>query len=329
MSTRREFITLLGGAAAWPIGASAQQPERARRIGVLMSTGAGGSEVEARVAAFLAGLQQLGWTDGRNARIETRWGGGDAEQIRKHVAALVSFDPDVILAVGTQTAGPLLEATRIIPIVFVQVADPVGAGFVDSLARPAGNATGFANFEYGISSKWLELLKEIAPRLTRVAVLRDPSVASGTGQLGAIQSVAPSFAVELISIDLRGASGIERALTAFARKPTGGLIVTAGNLGVVHRDLILALAARHELPACFSDRIFVDQGGLISYGPDRIDQYRRAAGYVNRVLRGERPADLPVQVPTKYELAINLKTAKALGLTVPDKLLARADEVIE
>jgi len=329
MSTRREFITLLGGAAAWPIAVSAQQPERARRIGVLMSTGAGGSEVEARVAAFLAGLQQLGWTDGRNARIETRWGGGDAEQIRKHVAALVSFDPDVILAVGTQTAGPLLEATRIIPIVFVQVADPVGAGFVDSLARPAGNATGFANFEYGISSKWLELLKEIAPRLTRVAVLRDPSVASGTGQLGAIQSVAPSFAVELTSIDLRGASGIERALTAFARKPTGGLIVTAGNLGVVHRDLILALAARHELPACFSDRIFVDQGGLISYGPDRIDQYRRAAGYVNRVLRGERPADLPVQVPTKYELAINLKTAKTLGLTVPDKLLARADEVIE
>ena len=329
MSTRREFITLLGGAAAWPIAVSAQQPERARRIGVLMSTGAGGSEVEARVAAFLAGLQQLGWTDGRNARIETRWGGGDAEQIRKHVAALVSFDPDVILAVGTQTAGPLLEATRIIPIVFVQVADPVGAGFVDSLARPAGNATGFANFEYGISSKWLELLKEIAPRLTRVAVLRDPSVASGTGQLGAIQSVAPSFAVELTSIDLRGASGIERALMAFARKPTGGLIVTAGNLGLVHRDLILALAARHELPACFSDRIFVDQGGLISYGPDRIDQYRRAAGYVNRVLRGERPADLPVQVPTKYELAINLKTAKALGLTVPDKLLARADEVIE
>jgi putative tryptophan/tyrosine transport system substrate-binding protein len=329
MSTRREFITLLGGAAAWPIAVSAQQPERARRIGVLMSTGAGGSEVEARVAAFLAGLQQLGWTDGRNARIETRWGGGDAEQIRKHVAALVSFDPDVILAVGTQTAGPLLEATRIIPIVFVQVADPVGAGFVDSLARPAGNATGFANFEYGISSKWLELLKEIAPRLTRVAVLRDPSVASGTGQLGAIQSVAPSFAVELTSIDLRGASGIERALMVFARKPTGGLIVTAGNLGLVHRDLILALAARHELPACFSDRIFVDQGGLISYGPDRIDQYRRAAGYVNRVLRGERPADLPVQVPTKYELAINLKTAKALGLTVPDKLLARADEVIE
>jgi len=327
---RRTFITLLGGAAAaWPLAASAQQPERARRIGVLMSTGAGGPEVEARVAAFLGGLQQLGWTDGRNARIETRWGGGDAEQIRKHVAALVSFDPDVILAVGTQTAGPLLEATRIIPIVFVQVADPVGAGFVDSLARPAGNATGFANFEYGISSKWLELLKEIAPRLTRVAVLRDPSVASGTGQLGAIQSVAPSFAVELTSIDLRGASGIERALTAFARKPTGGLIVTAGNLGVVHRDLILALAARHELPACFSDRIFVDQGGLISYGPDRIDQYRRAAGYVNRVLRGERPADLPVQVPTKYELAINLKTAKALGLTVPDKLLARADEVIE
>jgi ABC-type uncharacterized transport system substrate-binding protein len=329
MSTRREFITLLGGAAAWPIAVSAQQPERARRIGVLMSTGAGGSEVEARVAAFLAGLQQLGWTDGRNARIETRWGGGDAEQIRKHVAALVSFDPDVILAVGTQTAGPLLEATRIIPIVFVQVADPVGAGFVDSLARPAGNATGFANFEYGISSKWLELLKEIAPRLTRVAVLRDPSVASGTGQLGAIQSVAPSFAVELTSIDLRGASGIERALMVFARKPTGGLIVTAGNLGLVHRDLILALAARYELPACFSDRIFVDQGGLISYGPDRIDQYRRAAGYVNRVLRGERPADLPVQVPTKYELAINLKTAKALGLTVPDKLLARADEVIE
>ena len=259
MSTRREFITVLGGAAAaWPLAARAQQ--RVRRIGVLMSTGADGSEGQARVAAFLHGLQQLGWTDGHNARIDTRWGGGNAEQIRKHVAALVTFGPDVILAIGTQTTGPLLEATRIIPIVFVQVADPVGAGFVESLAQPGGNATGFANFEYGISGKWLELLKEIAPHLTRVAVLRDPSVASGTGQLGAIQSVAPSFAVELTSIDLRSAGGLESALTAFARKATGGLIVTAGNLGLVHRDLILALAARHELPACFSDRVFVDRG---------------------------------------------------------------------
>jgi ABC-type uncharacterized transport system substrate-binding protein len=266
---RRKFITLLGGAAAWPVVARAQRGERVRRIGILWSIAGGTPESSARLAAFAQGLQQSGWTVGQNLRIEHRWGSGNAADIRRYAAELVALTPDVILAVGTQTAGPLLEATRVISIVFVQVADPVGAGFVESLARPGGNATGFANFEYGISGKWLELLKEIDPRLTRVAVLRDPSVASGTGQLGAIQSVAPSFGVELTPVDLRSAEGIERAVAAFARGRNGGLIVTAGNLGVIHRELILGLAARHVLPASFSDRVYVDYGGLISYGPSR------------------------------------------------------------
>jgi ABC-type uncharacterized transport system substrate-binding protein len=325
---RRDLITLLFGAAAWPLTARAQQGERMRRIGVISSV-ASTSESQARLAAFVQGLQQSGWTVGQNLKIEYRWGSGNADHIRKYVAELVTLAPDIILATGSQTAAPLLEATRTIPVVFVQVADPVGAGFVESLARPGGNATGFANFEYGISGKWVELLKEIAPHLTRVAVLRDPTVASGTGQLGAIQAVAPSFGVELTPVDLRTAGGIERAVTVFARKPNGGLIVTAGNLGVIHRELIFTLAVRHRLPAAFSDRAYVDHGGLISYGPDRIDQYRQAAGYVDRILRGEKPAELPVQEPTKYDLVINLKTAKALGLDVPPTLLARADEVIE
>jgi putative tryptophan/tyrosine transport system substrate-binding protein len=326
----REFITLLGGAAAaWPLAARAQQGERMRRIGVLMNTAADDPEGKVRNAAFERELQELGWTDGRNVRIDYRWGAGDADRIRRYAAELVSLSPDVILTVGSATAGPLLQATRTVPIVFVQAPDPVGAGFVDSLARPGGNATGFTLFEYGISGKWLELLKEIAPRVTRVAVLRDPAIAAGTGQLGAIQSAAPSFGVELSPLGVRDPGEIERAITAFARSSNGGLIVTVSTLAGVHRDLIVTLAARYKLPAVYYARYIVAGGGLISYGPDFVDQHRRAAGYVDRILKGEKPADLPVQTPTKYELAINLKTAKALGLDIPASVLARADEVIE
>jgi putative tryptophan/tyrosine transport system substrate-binding protein len=327
---RREFITLLGGAAAaWPLAARAQQPERMRRIGVLMSLTADDPEGQVRLTAFLQGLQQLGWTDGRNVRIDTRWGAGDADRSRGYAAELVALAPDVILASGTSTMGPLLRATRTVPIVFTQVTDPVGAGFVDSLARPGGNATGFTLSEYGSSGKWLELLKEIAPRVTRAAVLRDPDMAAGSGQLGAIQSVAPSFGVELSPVNVRDAPEIERAVAAFARGSNGGLIVSASGLAIVHRDLIITLAARHRLPAVYFARYFVTGGGLISYGSDNIDPHRRAAGYVDRILKGERPTDLPVQAPTKYELVINLKAAKALGLDVSPTLLARADEVIE
>jgi putative ABC transport system substrate-binding protein len=327
---RREFITVLGGAAAaWPLYARAQQGDRMRRIGVLMSLTAEDPEGQVRLTAFLQGLQQLGWTDGRNVRIDTRWGAGDADRSRRYAAELIALAPDVILASGTSTMGPLLRATRTVPIVFTQVTDPVGAGFVDSLARPGGNATGFTLSEYGISGKWLELLKEIAPRVTRVAVLRDPDMAAGSGQLGAIQSVAPSFGVELSPVNVRDAPEIERAVAAFARSPNGGLIVSASGLAIVHRDLIITLAARHRLPAVYFARYFVTGGGLISYGSDNIDPHRRAAGYVDRILKGEKPADLPVQAPTKYELVINLKTAKALGIEVPPMLLARADEVIE
>ena len=312
---RREFITLLGGAAAaWPLAARAQQPERMRRIGVLMSLAADDPEAQARLAAFLQGLQQLGWTDGRNVRIDYRWAAGDADRIRRYAAELVALAPDVILASGSPSVAALLQATRTVPIVFAHVADPVGAGFVESLARPGGNATGFTLFEYGISGKWLELLKEIAPGVTRVAVLRDPAIAAGIGQFAAIQAVAPSFGVELRPIDVRDAGEIERAVAAFARGPNGGLIVTASALAVRssrtdHRAGGPAPTAR-GLPI----RFFVTGGGLISYGPDSIDPYRRAAGYVDRILKGEKPADLPVQAPTKYELVINLKTAKALGL---------------
>jgi putative ABC transport system substrate-binding protein len=326
---RREFITLVGGAAvAWPLAARAQQAGMPV-IGVLHTPAADDPDGQARNAAFLQALQQLGWTDGRNVRIDLRWAAGDPELTRKYTAELVALAPDVILASGSATVGPLLQATRAVPIVFVNVPDPVGAGFVDSLARPGGNATGFILFEYGLSGKWLELLKQIISGLTRVAVIRDPAITAGIGQFGAIQAVAPSLGVEVSPVNVRDAGEIERAVTAFARSANGGLIVTGSALAVVHRDLIITLAARHKLPAVYFRPLFVSDGGLIAYGPNIIDQYRRAAGYVDRILKGEKPADLPVQAPTKYELVINLKTAKALGLTVPDSLLARADEVIE
>jgi putative ABC transport system substrate-binding protein len=325
---RREFIALLGGSAAvWPLVGSAQQGERIRRIGALMNLAADDPEGQARMAALHKGLQEFGWTIGRNARIDYRWGTGDAERIRRDASELVALAPDVILSSGTPSAAALQQATRSVPIVFVQVVDPVGSGFVESLARPGGNITGFSVFEYGISGKWLELLKAVAPPVTRVAVLRD--IAAGLGQLGALQSVASSFGVELSPVGLNDASQIEGAVTAFARTANGGMIVTGSTPALVHRELINTLAARHRLPAVYAFRYFVTSGGLISYGPDTIDPYRRAAGYVDRILRGDKPADLPVQAPTKYELAINLKTAKALGLEIPPTLLARADEVIE
>jgi putative tryptophan/tyrosine transport system substrate-binding protein len=327
---RREFITLLGGvAAAWPLVARAQQPERVRRIGILLPAAANDAEMQARVGAFLQGLQQLGWTIGRNVRIDTRWATANAAEIRRHAAELAALAPDVILAHGGSTVGPLLQATRTVPIVFPAAVDPVGAGFVDSLARPGGNATGFMGTEYSVGGKWLELLKEIVPSVTRVAVLRDTTTPTGIGLFGVIQALAPSLRVEVTPVNLRDAGEIERAVAAFARAPNGGLIVPAGAAGVSHRDLIVRMAARYKLPAVYYDGSFVAAGGLISYGIDLVDQYRRAAGYVDRILKGEKPADLPVQAPTKYELAINLKTAKALGLTVPPSVLAHADEVIE
>ncbi len=326
---RREFVTLLGTAVAWPLVARAQQGDRIRRIGVLISQTADDPESKASVAAFLEGLQQSGWTDGRNVRIENRWGAGDAERIRRGATDLVALAPDVILTSGASTLAPLLQATSTVPIVFVNVSDPVGAGYVDSLARPGGNATGFIQFEYGIGGKWLELLREIAPGVTRAAVIRDPAISSGLGQWGALQSVAPSVGVELSPVNVRDAPGIERAMAAFARSSNGGLIVTGSALAVFHRDLIIRLAARNKLPAVYYRRVFVTDGGLISYGPDLLDQFRRAAGHVDRILKGEKPADLPVQAPTKYDLVINLNTAKALGLDMPQTLLARADEVIE
>ena len=325
---RREFITLLGGAAAWPLAARAQQPDRMRRIGVFMNLASDDADGQARNAAFLQGLQEAGWAVGRNVRIEYRWGAGDPELFRRYAAELVALAPDVILASGASMYA-LQQVTREVPIVFVQVPDPVGAGIVLSMARPGRNATGFTPFEYGVSAKWLELLKEIAPRVTRAAVVRDPAIPTGTGQLGAIQSVAPSFGVELSPVDVRDVREIEGTVAAFARGSNGGLIVTASALAVVHREVIITLATRYKLPAVFFLRSFVTDGGLISYGPDSMDQFRRAAGYVDRILKGEKPADLPVQAPTKYELVINLKTARALGLDVPPTLLARADEVIE
>ena len=325
---RREFITLLGGAAAaGPLAARAQQAERMQRIGVLMNLAADDAEGQGRVAAFQQALQQLGWTDGRNVRIDYRWAAGDTGRFRRYAEELLALAPDVVLASATQSVQALQQGTRTAPIVFVNVGDPVAAGFVDSLARPGGNATGFSYFEFGFGAKWLELLKEIAPRATRVAVLRDLTV--GTAQLSAIQAVAPSFNVELSVVGVRDASEIERGVTAFARSPNGAMIVTASTSAVVHRNLITMLAARHGLPAVYSFRYFVTAGGLISYGPDTIDPLRRAAGYVDRILKGEKPADLPVQAPVKYELVINRKTAKALGLDVPATLLARTDEVIE
>ena len=325
---RRQFIMLLGGAVAWPLGAHAQQGERVRRIGILNPASADDAVWQTRIGAFQQELALLGWNIGRNVRIDIRWATTDAE-IRRQAAELVALAPDVILSAGDFTVPPLLQATRAVPIVFPVVTDPVGAGYVDSLARPGGNITGFMNFEFGVSGKWLELLKEIAPTVTRVAVIREPANPSQTAQFGAIQAVAPQLRVEVIPVNMRDAGEIERAVETFARSPNGGLIVTASGAAIHYRDLIVTLAARHKLPAVYWERFFVAAGGLISFGADLIDNYRHAAGYVDRILKGEKPAELPVQAPTKYETIINLKTAKALGLTFPPAVLARADDVIE
>jgi putative tryptophan/tyrosine transport system substrate-binding protein len=326
---RRQFIGLLGGAAAWPMAVRAQPPERTRRIGVLNSLAADDPEGQVRHGAFLQGLQELGWSIGRNLRIETRWASGDVDRILKLAAELIALTPDVIQCTGAVTVGPLLQLTRTVPMVFVIVPDPVGAGFVESLARPGGNATGFLTFEFGITGKWLELLKQIAPDVKRAAIIRDPTTTVGMGQFGAIQAVAPSMDVHVNPVNVRDAAEINRSLSALAGAPNGGIIVTGSPLAAAHRGLIVALAARHKLPAVYYERNFSTAGGLASYGPDFVDQYRRAASYVDRILRGEKPADLPVQAPTKYELVINLKTAKALGFEIAPILLARADEVIE
>ena len=325
---RRDFITLLGSAAAvWPVAPRAQQSERMRRIGVLMNISADDPEAQSRMTAFVQGLQQSGWTDGRNIRIDTRWAAGDADRYHRYAEELLALAPDVILASATPSVQALQQATRTVPIVFANVGDPVGMGLVESVARPGGNTTGFSAFDLGFGAKWLELLKEIAPRLTRVAVLRDLTI--GPAQLSAIQAVAPSFGVELSPVGVRDADEIERTIAAFARSSNAGMIVTASTSALIHRRLIVMLAARHRLPAVYSWRYFATAGGLISYGPNPIDMYRRAANYVDRILKGEKPADLPVQAPTKYELVINLKTAKALGIEMPASVLARADELIE
>src|SRR5262245_13369447 len=326
---RREFITLLGGATAWPLAARAQPRERMRHIGVLMPFAEDNPVGQARLAAFLEGLRQLGWADGRNVRIDSRWGAGDASLTRTYARELVASGPDVVMAVSSGAVAPLREVTRSVPIGFAVVADAVGSGFVESLVRPGGNVTGFTGYEYAVSGKWLELLKEIVPRVTRVAVLRDSAIAAGPGQFGAMQALAPSLGVELHPVDMHDPDEIERAIGAFATGSNKGLIVTGSPSATTHRNLIIALAARHRLPAVYYDRFYVTGGGLISYGADYLDECRRAAGYVDRILKGEKPADLPVQQPTKYELVINLKTAKALGLEMPPTLLARADEVIE
>jgi putative ABC transport system substrate-binding protein len=326
---RREFITLVGGSAVWPVAARAQQRERMRRIGVLMNLAADDQEGQARITAFAQGLQEMGWTVGRNVRIDYRWSAGDADRYHKYAAELNALSPDLILATNTPSAAVVQQTSQTIPIVFVQVSDPVGLGFVSSMAHPSRNATGFTNFEFGMSAKWLELLKQIAPGVTRAAVLRDSTDPGGIGQWGALQSAAPLVGIELSPVGVHDTDEIERAVTAFAGLPNGALIVTASALTTAHRDSIIALAAHHRLPAVYPFRFHVVSGGLISYGADPIDQFRRAAGYVDRILKGEKPADLPVQAPTKYELVINLKTAKALGLDVPPTLLARADEVID
>ncbi len=327
---RRNFLGALGSAAAaWPLAAHAQQGDRMRRIEVLLPVATDDAEFQTRVEAFVQALQQLGWAIGRNVKIDIRWATANADAIRRHAAELAALSPDVILAHGAPTLGPLLQVTRTVPIVFPVASDPVAAGFVESLARPGGNATGFMDWEYGMAVKWPELLKQIAPSVTRVAVLRDPTIPTGPAQFGVIQAVAPSLGMDVVPINIRDVPEIERALAAFAHASNGSLIVTPSGFANVNRDLIITLAARHRLPAVYFGRYFVNSGGLISYGNDIVDQYRRAAGYVDRILRGEKPADLPVQAPTKYELVINLKTAKALGLDVPPSLLARADEVIE
>ena len=328
---RRDFISLVSNAAAWPIVAKAQQTERVRRIGVIFGAGIDADDVDLRnrLGAFEQGLKEAGWIDGQNIRIELRAGAGDADRIREYATELVAFAPDLILVSGAAAAAPVLKATHSVPVVFLGIVDPVGAGFVNSLARPGGNATGFVSFEYGLSAKWLELLKEIEPKVTRVAVIRDPDISAGTGQFAAIQTAAPSLRVEIVAVSPRQEGEMERAIADFARSPNGGLITTSSALSVIHRDLIVGLAAKYKLPAVYHRRLFPVSGGLVSYGPDINDLARRAAGYADRILKGERPADLPVQAPTKYELVLNLKTAKALGLTVSPSLLARADEVIE
>jgi putative tryptophan/tyrosine transport system substrate-binding protein len=326
---RREVITLLGAAAAWPFAARAQQGERMRRVGALMSVAADDPEAPARVGAFSQGLAELGWTIGRNVRIDYRWYATDADLARKYAAELVALAPDIMLASGTVGVAAIQQVTRSVPIVFTIVADPIGAGFVNSLARPGGNATGFMLYEYSLSGKWLELLKEIAPRITRAAVLREQTNPAGIAQFGVIQALAPSLGVQVSPVNVTNANEIESGIATFARTANGGLIVTGTASGTVHHHLIIKLAAQYKLPAIYTARSTVVGGGLISYGPDRVDPYRRAAGYVDRILKGEKPADLPVQAPTKYELVVNLKTAKTLGLTVPDTLLATADEVIE
>jgi len=326
---RRHLITLLGGAAAWPLAATAQQDGRVRRIGVLMNRAADNPDGQARLAAFQQTLQQLGWREGRNVRFDILWGADDVERERRYAAELIALAPDIILAGGTLSMAALQQTGRSVPIVFAAIADPVGAGFVDSLARPGGNVTGTMAFEYSLSGKWLELLKEIAPSVKRAAVLRDTANPLGIGQFSVIQAAAPSFGVEVNAINVRDAGEIERAVAAFARSPNGGLVVTTSVTATAHNDLIIKLAARHKLPAVYGNRFSVTGGGLVSYAPDYVDQYRDAAGYVDRILRGENPADLPVQQATKVELIINLKTAKALGIEVPLSLQQRADEVIE
>src|SRR5262245_23537403 len=325
---RRQFITLLGGAAAWPLAARAQQGEPMRRIGVLMNAAADDPEYQARLAAFLQALQQLGWSDGHNVRIDIRWGAGNPDTMRKYAAELVALAPEVILTTTSAATTALQQATRTVPIVFSMVLDPVGGGIVESLARPGGNTTGFMQFEFSLSGKWLELLKQIAPGVTRAAAFRDPSNPTGVGQFAVLQAVAPPLGVEVMPVNVRDASEIERAVAAFARSANGGLIVTGGQASF-HRELIVALAARHRLAAVYPYRFWVTDGGLISYGPDLPGQFRQAAGYVDRILKGEKAADLPVQAPNKYETVLNLKTAKALGIELPPTVLARADEVIE
>jgi putative tryptophan/tyrosine transport system substrate-binding protein len=326
---RRDFVNGIAGAIGWPIAARAQQPDRQRRVGVLLPIAKDDPEYQPWLTAFRQALQELGWVDGRNMRIDIHWATANAAEIRGQAAELVALAPDVILAPGTNTVGALMQLTHIVPIVFPIIADPVAGGFVESLARPGGNATGFMLFEYSISGKWLELLKQIAPGVTRVAVLGDPDIPTGPAQFGVIQAVAPSLRVEVSAFNKRDANEIERVITTFARSPNGGLIMTAGAPALTHRDLIIRLAAQHKLPAIYYDRAFVANGGLLSYGPDRINLYRRAAGYVDRILKGEKPADMPVQAPTKYQLVINLKTAKTLSLDVPPHLQQIADEVIE
>ena len=330
-ASRRQFIFMLGSAAAvvWPLAAHAQLGERIRRVGAMMLLAENDPEQKAWTEAFRQGMLEAGWTDGRNVQIDYRWGASESARARRYATELVALGPDVILAPGSVSVGPLLQATRDIPIVFVHVPDPVGAGFVESLSRPGGNASGFTSFEYGLGGKWLELLKEIAPRVTRVAIIRDPTITTGIGLWGAIQALAPSVGMESVPVNVRNPAEIERAVAAFARSSDGGLIITASAQAIRYRDLIVDLATRYKLPAVYYEHVFVHDGGLIAYGPDPVDQYRRSAGYVSRILKGEKPADLPVQAPTKYELAVNLKTAKALGLDVPATLLARATEVIE